>query len=202
MKKTVHLTRKMVPQRVLDCFPEYKGQKFQITIADQYLPQNYWDEGSRRYFKFLNLNTGQITYDTHSITNNPFNKEAHECIPIPANFALVEHNIFRGKTLGIYIKVNTETYEILWKNSWTPSTKFPKMDQQDVELTPLEVKCLVATNSYKASYGGITRREHAGMSISDWENAKQSLIEKGFLKKNGAITTLGKNVASQAIEKV
>lgn len=176
----IHVDRKDIPAQILNAFPEYTGKKFRIMEANQYSPRNYWDEGSRSRFRLVELASGEVT-SPHPDTTNPFHGIAHATFEIPTNHAVVEHTFTCGKDAGLFI--------------YTPPQNLTKFlpNTQQIILTQEENMCLTATQKYKASYGGVSRREQIGMRPSVWETAKAGLIEKGLLKKNGALTTTGKN---------
>lgn len=175
-----YLHRKDVPQMILNCYPEYTGQKFRLVETKSYNLSNYWDEGSRSYCKLLNLATGEITNPSNR-TTNPFLNIAHASFDIPDNYVVVEHVISCGKDAGLFI--------------YAPSQNLTKFlpTQSTILLNPDERKCLNATKKFKSSYAGVSRREQVGMSVDAWEAAKAGLISKGLLKKNGALTIEGKN---------
>lgn len=175
-----YLHRKDVPQMILNCYPEYTGQKFRLVETKSYNLNNYWDEGSRSYCKLLNITTGEITNPSNR-TTNPFLNIAHASFDIPDNHIVVEHAISCGKDAGLFIYAPSQIL-----------TKFLPA-QSKITLNTNEKICLDATKKYKASYGGISRRQQVGMDTTTWETAKAGLIEKGLMRKNGALTIEGKN---------
>jgi hypothetical protein len=175
-----YLKRAEIPQTILNCYTDYTGQKFRLVESNSYCMSNYWNEGSRSYCKVVNFTTGDIQVPD-SQTSNPFLKIAHASFEIPPNHAVVEHMISCGKDAGLFIYTNKENINKLLPNP------------QTLTLTEDEKRCLKATQQFKASYAGISRRQQIGMSETRWETAKQGLIEKKLLKKNGALTIEGKN---------
>lgn len=175
-----HLRKQDVPAVILNCYPEYNGQKFRLLGTDSYTISNYWNEGSRNYCKIVNLSTGEVQSPVHE-TSNPFLKVSHSSFEIPNNFAVVEHAIISGKDAGLFIYVNQNNLTKLLPND------------QSIILTDDEKLCLEATKKYKSVYAGVTRRQQVGMSPLRWDTAQSSLIEKKLLKKNGALTVEGKN---------
>lgn len=175
-----HLRKQDVPATILNCYPDYTGQKFRLMGTDSYNLSNYWNEGSRNYCKLVNLSTGEIlTPDNQTI--NPYLKISHSSFEIPNNFAVVEHAIICGKDAGLFIYVNQSNLTKLLPNTTT------------ITLTDDEKLCLEATKKYKSTYAGVTRRQQVGMSVLRWNTAQQSLIEKKLLKRNGSLTIEGKN---------
>jgi hypothetical protein len=176
----LHLRKQDVPTVILNCYPEYTGKKFRLVESDGYTISNYWNEGSRSYCTVVNLQTGE-QYVPAPETSNPFLTIAHAQFQIPDNHAVVEHAIIGGKDSGLFIYVNKNNVNKLL------STSLP------TELTADEKLCLDATRRYKSSYSGVSRRQQVGMSTPKWEAAKQGLIDKQLMKKNGALTIEGKN---------
>jgi len=94
-------------------FPEYRGRKIRLTITDRPMRlANYWDGGTRSYYKAVDLNTGRVA-DPSSATGNPFNGLAHVEFSIPPAVAVVEHIIFQGKDCGLEIHVRPESQTML-----------------------------------------------------------------------------------------
>lgn len=87
-------------------FPGYKGRKFRVEVtAKPRAYQNYWDEGSREYIKAVNLATGEA-FEPSLKSQNPFHPRAHvEVAPIPGA-AIVCHDIFCGKDVGLTVYVH------------------------------------------------------------------------------------------------
>jgi len=175
-----YLKKAEIPQSILNCYPEYTGQKFRLVESNGYTLNNYWNEGSRSYCKVVDFTTGEI-FVPDPQTSNPFTRIAHTYLEIPHNHAVVEHAITCGKDAGLFIYVNKDNINKLLPNP------------QVLSLTEDEKLCLKATQQYKSTYAGISRRQQIGMSPSQWGIAQQSLIEKKLLKKNGALTIEGKN---------
>lgn len=176
----LHLRKQDVPAVILNCYPHYNGKKFRLVETDGYTISNYWNEGSRNYCTVVNLQTGE-TQSPAPETSNPFLTIAHAYFKIPDNHAVVEHAIIGGQDSGLFIYVNKSNI-----TQFLPTTAV-------VELNDDEKLCLEATRRYKASYGGVSRRQQVGMSTIRWEDAKQGLIDKQLMKKNGALTIEGKN---------
>lgn len=103
------ITRKDIPACLLQAYPDYKGRKFNVLLAETYYPQNYWDGGSRRYFKIMSVYTGDFIPFISSTMSNPFDKVAHEPITIKDGWCIIEHCIFQGKDLGLRFYVNHNT---------------------------------------------------------------------------------------------
>lgn len=165
-------------------FPEYKGKKIKISADVPSRLDSYWSGGSRDFYGFYELSTSK-TYDVDS--NHPFFEanRPRSLENLPPGIVLVKHSIFCGKDMGITIYANKED--------------LVPMIPEKVELTPHEKIVLEYTYGYKSSYAGIKNyRWHEansrhGILLSEWEDAKASLIEKKLLNKAGAITPAGRN---------
>ena len=179
MQNLQHLDKKDVPSIIKDCFPEYRGTKFRLIITERYSMSNYWDGGSRSYFKLCSLETGQQIIPTIE-TSNPYNQIAHKSLDIPDGFVVVEHAILCGKDAGLFIYCGSKNISRLI------------IQTEAVELTDFEKRYIKATKQYKAITKN-TRREYARMTVDDWEATKQSLLEKGYVNRTGTLTTKGKN---------
>jgi len=189
----IELAKKDVPKMLLAAFPEYRGRRFRIYEATSYYPQNYWDGGSRNYFKLCNLQTGEMNAPLPEVAN-PFQKIAHSSFEIPAGYCVVEYSIFCGKDLGI--------------SFYVPAANLSKLlpSPQTEELTDHEKIVLVFTKELVSSYNGVSDfryvRAHARYKISksEWVTACESLKQKGLLTKKNSLTVDGKNTASSITE--
>lgn len=161
----------------------YKGNKLEAVPFEGTINLNsYWDGGSRSYFQFIDLDTRK----TLSVGQNgsPFDSASHEISELPFNVALVKHHIGRYTYCRIYFH---------------PDQITKLLPVEAVELTENEKMCLSFTRRYKSSYGGVSNlrfyeaNRHHGISLEDWNAAKESLIKKKLLNKAGAITVAGKN---------
>lgn len=94
--------RKAVQSIVKACYPEYTGRKVSIQPANRAPRElrSYWDEGSRSYYCFYNLDTREVL-QVHS--NHPFFEanQPSQLRELPAHIVLVSHSIFCGKDCGI-----------------------------------------------------------------------------------------------------
>jgi len=168
----------------LKAFPDYNGKQFKVDIFKG--PMNltsYWDGGSKTYYAIVSMKTGKVKEIPEN--GGMYGGRPFKISKLPEGFAVIEHSIFMGKDMGITIFVNPENL----------SKMLPAPD----EVTWAEKVVLSATRSYKSSYAGIKDyRFHealkdTGIKKSEWDEAKQNLIQKGFLNKAGAITDKGKN---------
>ena len=177
----IHVDRKdsSIARIVAATFPGYSGTKISIATEDSYRPENYWSGGSRTYAMAYNLETGKAM-PLSEATANPMNGAAHTKVDIPANIAIVERVIFRGKDLGIRIIVRPETV--------TPFLP------QSSELTERHLKILATIRSYISSY-----RKEVFSRNNVTQGEKDELTRLSYLTKQGGLTISGKN-AAQNIE--
>jgi hypothetical protein len=120
---------------------------------------------------------------------NPDRKEQQ--ITIKSGFAVVRHSYFSGKDMGLTFYLS-------------PQDAAPMLPAP-VELSPDAALVLEYTATRKSSYMGKDRYQMAlddiragyckrePLSREQWNDAKNSLINLGFLNKAGAITPAGRN---------
>jgi len=122
------------------------------------------------------------------MASGPFNpRGASECVPIPKNTLVVQHEHFQGHDMGLRVLVRPDEFDTL---------SLPIKE----EVNENEHIVLLATSSLKSSYAGISdyrfheaNRKH-DISREDWNKAVASLQDKGLLNKAKAITTKGRNI--------
>ncbi len=109
--EAIKLTKDQIRPILAVTFPDYRGKKFRLEYQDKYYPENYWDGGTRSYFKILEKDEmGKIKLlEPGRIFTNPFLGKANEVFEIKKNWAIVEHCIFCGKDVGIRIYVHPTT---------------------------------------------------------------------------------------------
>lgn len=181
--KTIYLEPNQVPENL-----RYSGRKYKADISDTVTLHNtYWSGGTRSTYSAVDLNTGQkvsiatdsapvifgLDYDGQQITLKP-------------GYAIIEHSMFCGKDMGLTFHIHPDN-----AGKFLPS---PNTDLSESELCLLD-----ATAGLKGSYGGrkprIDMMRFNGFSDIDIDTAKTLLIEKGLLRKNGAITPAGRNAS-------
>lgn len=184
-----HLTGKELGVRaiILAAFPDYRGRTFSWEAKERlHLSPTYWDGGTRYSYSIVQLSTGRAI----GVPNQPppqfGGPDPNGNIEMKPDFAIVEHVIFCGRDLGCRIYVHP--------------TDAPKLIPPAVSITAEERVVLEYTRSLKSTYAGISNyRFHeaheAGKidSLTAWEIAKASCINKGLFNKAGAITTIGRN---------
>lgn len=162
-------------------FPNYRGKSIQIEERDSIDVRSYWDGGSRSFYAFVRLaDFARVSIPQQSAFDRPI--PGADAAPIPPGFVCVEHVIFRGKDLGVRIYANGANLAALLP----AQTDAP-------ELTKAEKVVLECTCGLKS----FARRENAerlGVDAGAWDAAKASLIARGLLGKNGAVTPEGRNL--------
>ena len=190
MKDTIHIDRNDVPRNLMNAFPGYNGRMFKIRPSESVrLTGLYWDGGSRDEYKAVNLNTGETSGVEHDHTLPPqFGGPSRTPkVEIPEGVVIVKHSIFCGKDMGLTFYVNP--------------VNVTKMLPAPMEISEHEKIVLTYTKSLKSSYSGIKNyRFHEasraeGITLDEWNTAKESCIQKKLLNKRGAITIKGRNCA-------
>jgi hypothetical protein len=174
-------------------YPGYKGRKCKLRVSDSHRVWDMWDGGSRDYTCFIELGTlrrlssGDIPQEARQKQGNPFGLAiTAEPLKIPEGVAVVIHSIFCGKDMGITIIANQANIN-------------PLLPQSNHDLTEDQKIVLCFTRGLKSSYGGVKNlrfvkaNKRLGITEERWEAAKAECIDKGLLKKNGAITDEGRN---------
>lgn len=167
-------------------FPNYNGNKYQIKVFTPMRLDSYWSSGSRDYYSIVNIGNDKMAAVPQNGT--PFDANTLQISELPYNMVIVQHTISCGKDLGITIYCREDNI----KQYLLPLT---------CEITKNEEIVLIATQSLKSSYAGISNyRFHeahsvTGISEIDYNTAKVSLQSKGMLNKAGAITDKGRNSA-------
>ena len=170
-----------VARIVSAAFPDYTGRK-DIGV-ELFRPgmnvDSYWSSGHRDYWSVVEMTTlhTQSGRETGSYQGDTDSKTLDN---LPSNCALVCLT-FSGQYKYVRIFVNAENL--------TPLLPAP------VELTDEEKKVLFHTKG-KSVYAGITRQMNSGLPKEVWDKVQNDLISKGFLKKNGAFTTEGRNAVA------
>jgi hypothetical protein len=104
--------KKFLRHLAMVAFPGYRGRKIRVEIATEYRMDSYWDGGSRRDCRAVNLTNGTVAPPISAATN-PMNAAAHAVVRIPAGIAVVEHQVFCGKDAGITIYLTPENDRVL-----------------------------------------------------------------------------------------
>lgn len=99
--------RKSVDLIVKATFPDYKGRKVFVQPGDT-CPKDlrsYWDEGSRSYYAFYNLDTKEVL---HVHSNHPMFEpnQPSRLRELPDHVVLVSHTISCGRDCGVTLYSN------------------------------------------------------------------------------------------------
>lgn len=140
-----------------------------------------WSGGSRKSYAILEIATMKAAnlpnfhrgFDGDVVPNRLFTQPG---------YIIIEHNMFCGNDMGLVFWVHADDFKTF---ALPPH----------VELTQAEEVVLSCTKSYISSY----RRQKAAeyrVTLAIWDKAKATLIAKGLLNSQGALTINGKNLAA------
>lgn len=170
-------------------YPDYNGRKFRVEVCEHPLDvRSSWEGGSRNYFTFLRLDTGN-TMEVPAQSAFDAQIKGADSVALVPGLVCVEHSYFCGKDMGIRIHVHPANAPAL----------LPPVG----EVSRNEMIVLVFTRSFKPSYNGITNyryheaHKETDITEAEWDVAKASCITKGWLDKRGALTLDGKNIAGK-----
>jgi len=154
-------------------FPGLPTKQIRIVPFRPMRLDSNWSGGSKDSFVLIDLET----FKHAAIPENgtPFSSAPYHIDKLPTNIVVVEHTIFCGKNLGFRIYVNSENL-----GKYLPAP---------INLTDDELNVLCCTSRYTS----VARLKYSGISQEKWNSVKETLISKGLLKKNGAITDDGRN---------
>lgn len=94
---------------VSKAYPNYSGRKFRLQVSEDSLDvRSYWDEGSREYFTFANLATGEVSSAVPAQSAYDRKISGADSVELPTGFACIKHAIFCGHDTGITIIVRPE----------------------------------------------------------------------------------------------
>lgn len=172
-----------VQKIISSTFPNQTCRKVQARIANTVrFSGTQWDSGCRDSYRIYELSTGKSV----GIAEAPFLQKSalHDS----------DHEIPVGYLVVKYHQGRVNYFELIG-----PSENINPMLPAPTELSEDERIVLVATRSYKSSYGGqknyrfYTARQKTGITQDRWEAAKEKLIKDKMLDKRGAITVSGRN---------
>lgn len=164
----------------------YSGTKFRAEPCEQvYIPSDagLWSGGSRTTYSAIELISGRELPlpDQHLA---PWDKERTEKrIPLKPGFAVIRHQMFCGKDMGLTFFVHPEDVAKLLPSNTTN------------ELTETERKFLAVIAGIKSSYRA-DYWQRMGLKKEQVEELKTKLAGLGLLNKIGAITPAGRNACS------
>lgn len=174
---------KLVKDVVNKVFPELKKRTVNIRPSTSItFSGNYWSGGYRNYYAVVKLDTMQIEYIPD---DNPLRHINDNVYDIPEGFCVVIHTYSGIRDYGTIVV--------------HPNNMPVNLEHKSIELSDNELEVLRCTRMYKSSYAGIKnyRQSQSKLKLPDWEIAKSSLITKGLLMKNGALSMQGKNYAEK-----
>lgn len=194
---TIHLEPSQVPATIRG---RYTGKSFQVQVTEQVtIPaeSGLWDGGSRETYSAVRIADGAAVPVSDN-SSAPWDASRRDnVVTLKPGIAVVCHRIFCGKDMGLRIYVCAADA--------APMLPAP------VELSAVEKLVLEYTATRKSSYMGKDRfmmavddlrhgyRSRDGIARLDrtiWDDAKASLIGRGFLNKAGAITVAGRNACN------
>ena len=160
----------------------YNGTKFRVEVipGDTFkMHDTSWSGGSRTSYALFNIEkmATAILPNFHPVFDGQIIPNE---IRVEPGYVVVQHDIFCGKDMGLTLHVHSDNYKVF---------ELPIVS----DLTQSEQVVLHVTKCLKS----FARREEAKrykVSVPMFEFAKNSLIAKGLLAANGAITVKGKNV--------
>ena len=181
----IHLDRKdpTVDRIIRAAFPEHKGRSVVCTVATSFKCWGTnWDSGNKRDYVVVKLDTMEARTVPEAPWLEPSPMHDHQ-IELPPGIVVVVDVTGRWSHLEIIARNENIT---------------PMLPPPDT-LPMCEKIVLMATAAYKSSYAGISNyryheaHERTGITLADWNAAKESLINKKLLTKAGAITVDGRN---------
>lgn len=190
--KTYWTEGKLAKKYARAAFPDCKKRAVAISplppSAEIELRGNYWDGGSRSYWAAVKLDSKTaVTLGAQ----NPLIDPRGPKTAVPPGYLVAERVYFCGKDMGVTLHVRPENFALL-------------LSSGEEEVSWAEKVVLSATRGLKNTYGGQTdlRFKEAyrivGISREEWNEAKGALTERGLLRKNGSITTEGRNAIGWA----
>lgn len=117
MRKEIEVKFSEVKALVSSAFPGASSRRMvKVVGKNTYHVRDYWDGGSRDECRFIELATGRVMHsselpeESRQKMGNPFNLPICD-VNLSPGFCVVEHVIFRGKSLGYRIYVAPERFE-------------------------------------------------------------------------------------------
>lgn len=108
----LRMSNPLVKRLIAATFPEYRGRKVRLMLWTR--PRqlmNYWSGGSRSDWRLIDPARGFAAPSADMY--NPFTKAAHEAFDLPAGVIAIEHDIFCGKDMGLYVYVRPEDFALV-----------------------------------------------------------------------------------------
>lgn len=97
---------KMIKAMVKKAFPDYRGRKFSLRVVDAPIDcRSSWDGGSRSYFVFANLATGEVSEQVPAQSGYDKPITGLDRVELPDGFICIEHVIFQGIDCGMTLHI-------------------------------------------------------------------------------------------------
>lgn len=150
----------------------YNGKKYKIVLSESCYVDSNWSGGSHTDTRVVSREQMKVaSVETHWM-------DPHQLLTIPKGYFVVQHSYFCGKDMGITFIVR-------------PDEADTGLIPEKTDLTAPERTVLTVHASLK-SFARKEQIERYGLA-DRYEDLKVSLIKKGMLMKNGAVTPEGRN---------
>lgn len=191
MTTTTYLEPNQVPAVLRG---SYTGTKFRAIVAESVTVPSHaglWDGGSRDTYELIDMATGESVPASDNVSA-PWDPRKDRKIELRPGYCVRQHTIFCGKDLGLRFYVH-------------PDNAAKLLPPPPAPLTAHEKIVLEATCTLKASYNGQDRYDMSRPpswaidkraefpTRAQWNDAKATLIARGYLNKAGAVTVAGRN---------
>jgi hypothetical protein len=165
----------------------YKGRLVKLEQCIEFTAGTNWHDANIMRFTMYNQQTGEMKTITSGWYENYL------------SFTKEELALYHGQVKGtiephIWI-IETNTYPKSCTIHTHPANVLPLIEIPADDLSNLELKFLYITRSLISS-ARLEEARRFGIPKSVWEELKHSLIQKGYVMKNGALTLTGKNRAA------
>lgn len=107
--KLIGTALKSVKHIITATFPDYKGRKFFLQPSEKAPKElnSYWDEGSRSFYAFYNLDTKEVL---HVHSNHPWfeKNQPNKLRALPDHVVLASYVISCGRECGVTLYGNLQ----------------------------------------------------------------------------------------------
>ena len=160
--------------------------KFQVEGRERYtIPSDagVWSGGTRNTYSIVRLADGSaITPPGVDHGAAPWDKRQDIEVTLEPEFAVLKHSMFCGKDMGLTFYVHPSNI-----TQYLP----PAITLTDDEKIVLEIHKTRISSARKDCYW------RCKLSAAQVDAARQGLVAKDLMKKNGAVTILGRNTAAE-----
>ena len=165
----------------------YKGRLVKLEQCIEFKAGTNWHDANIMRFTMYNQHTGEMK----TITSGYYDSYM--------SFTQEELALYHGHVKGtiephIWI-IETNSYPKSCTVHTHPDNLAPLLETTKDDLSNLELKFLYITRSLISS-ARLEEARRFGIPKYVWEELKLSLISKGYVMKNGALTLSGKNRAA------